>query len=236
VCNSNASAGIQLEDNGAVHTVNNSVSGNTARDDGSGVNVTTGGAVTQQRGILESANANVNLFTGNECDANAVAQLVTAGAASVASQNIISGAVTARNTAPVSFAPGNPAATVSLTAVMMGLGATCVYTPSGSGRVLVNVTGGGSTNTSALAMTAGCRYGTGTAPVNGAAVTGTRFGGAADQQLKSTGVPATVETFGFTDVLVLTPGTAYWFDVALAASNASNSAEVLNMSMTFAEL
>ena len=93
VSNSNASDGIRLEDN-TVSCQYNRVTGNTARDDGSGVNVTTGNAQTQQRGIREIGGSNNNVYTGNEVDSNAVAQLSTVGAGSSAFANVISGTVT----------------------------------------------------------------------------------------------------------------------------------------------
>lgn len=135
-----------------------------------------------------------------------------------------------------SFTPADPSSTVSGTLVMMGLGAACAFTPQGTGRVLVTVTGGASTLAAIVTGTVGCRFGTGAAPVNGAAVTGTRFGAAADVQFKSSGVPATVQTFAFTGVLALTPGTAYWFDLALDTSNPSDAAEVKGVAMSIAEL
>lgn len=92
VANSNQGAGINIGDNGAVHSQSNRLIGNTCREDGSGYNVATGATYTQQHGITESGSSNNNLFTGNECDANAVDQLTTAGAASYAWANIISGA------------------------------------------------------------------------------------------------------------------------------------------------
>jgi hypothetical protein len=137
---------------------------------------------------------------------------------------------------PASFTPGDPASTTSATLVMMGLGSTCTYTPAGTGHVLVNVTGGASTLTSSVTGVFGGRFGTGTAPANGTAVTGTRFGSAADIQFKSNGVPATVQSFALTAVLSLTPGTAYWFDIALDTGTPADAAEVKGMAMTFVEL
>ena len=91
ICNSNQNDGIKLEDSGGTFCLHNRVTGNTCRDDGSGYNVTTGATWTQQHGIVEAGSSNDNLFTGNECDSNAVDQLVTAGAASYAWGNVISG-------------------------------------------------------------------------------------------------------------------------------------------------
>jgi parallel beta-helix repeat protein len=93
VANANATDGIRLEASGSVNSLYNRVTGNTARDDASGVNVTTGVAQTQQNGIRELAGSNYNLYTANECDSNAASQLTTAGASSYAWANVISAAV-----------------------------------------------------------------------------------------------------------------------------------------------
>jgi parallel beta-helix repeat protein len=95
--NSNKSYGIQLENYsvGNVGCSGNLISGNTVRDDGSGYNVTTGGTWTQQNGIVETGNSNNNIFTNNEIDSNAVAQLTVTGTGSSSYANIISGALQA---------------------------------------------------------------------------------------------------------------------------------------------
>jgi hypothetical protein len=133
---------------------------------------------------------------------------------------------------PASFQPSGPAATTSATLVMMGLGSTCVYTPRGSGSVLVTVTGI-LTDSAAGNCTLGGRYGTGTAPANGAAVSGTRFGSGS---IDFTVTPAAGGwvPFALTQLIALTPGTAYWFDLALAVPAAA-TASVKAVSMTIAE-
>ena len=96
ICNSNAGAGIELDDNGSVYSLYNRVTGNTTRDDGTGLEISFGGAGwTQQHGIVETGHSNSNLIYGNETDSNAVDQLTTTGAATGVFANIISGAVTA---------------------------------------------------------------------------------------------------------------------------------------------
>lgn len=136
---------------------------------------------------------------------------------------------------PASFAPSNPASTISLTQVMMGLGSACAYTPTGSGTVLVTITGYCRSQTGQVPVTVGARSGTGTAPANGVAVTGTRIGPAADPTPSGSGAGSWTAC-PFTAILALTAGTPYWFDMALATSNASDAASVANMSMSFAEL
>ena len=138
-------------------------------------------------------------------------------------------------TAGTAFQPSNPGGTTSATLVMMGTGSTCAYTPVGSGKLLINVTGSMQQATAVSNNNMGCRYGTGTAPVNGAAVTGTRFGAAGDPGFRPSGVGAGIG-FAFTDIVTgLTPGTAYWFDVAVSSGNA-NSVTVTQISMTIMEL
>jgi hypothetical protein len=100
----------------------------------------------------------------------------------------------------------------------------------------VNVTGQFQTNTGAVAITLGGRYGTGTAPVNGAAVSGTRFpAAAADLNIRNPGV-GLAAPFALTALVSLTAGTSYWFDLALATSNGADQALVQNLSVTLAEV
>jgi hypothetical protein len=132
--------------------------------------------------------------------------------------------------------PANPAGTASTTLVMMGLAAA--YTPASTGRVRVIVTCYATTATATTGITLTPEYGTGAAPVNGAAVTGTEFGylntlGA--PQVHASGVGQDV-CFAFADRLTLTPGTAYWFDLALSTGSALDTATVTNISMEFEEV
>lgn len=100
--------------------------------------------------------------------------------------------------------------TASTSGVM--LGAAAAITPVATGRILIIVVGensntGGFGNTSTI----GARFGTGTAPVPGAAATGTTPTGFTDLVLQVQGqVPFTVCAI----VTGLTLGTAYWVDLA----------------------
>ena len=139
------------------------------------------------------------------------------------------------NAAPANFKPANPASGTSTTLIMAGIGTACTYTPSGSGLVAVQVTG---TFYNAIAVqddTLTGRYGGGTAPANGVAVTGTRWGAATDPSMQgaAAGAPA---PFAFTDMLTLTPATAYWFDLAFATGNAADAMHLATISMTVFEL
>lgn len=136
--------------------------------------------------------------------------------------------------------PTAPAATTSVTLVMMGLGTNAtgtpaVITPTGTGLVQVTITAQVTTATAAVSLTYGGRFGTGAAPANGTAVTGTRFGSAGDPTTTPNGISVRVP-ISFTDIVTLTPGIAAWFDLALATSNAADAASVNNVSVTLVEL
>jgi hypothetical protein len=136
-------------------------------------------------------------------------------------------------TAPARFSPGNPTGTTSTTQVMMGL--ACAFTPTGSGLVLVTFCATVKTTVAQVPVTIGGRFGTSTAPTNGAALTGTRIGPAADPAISGSGAGSST-TFAITDVLTLTPATAYWFDLAVATGNVSDTASASAVSLTLVEL
>ena len=138
-------------------------------------------------------------------------------------------------TASAQAYPANPAATASLTLVMMGMGSSCKITPSSSGKVLLTLTGYAGTNTAVATLSLGGRFGTGTAPVNGAAVSGTRFGMASDASFRSTAAAFFIP-FTLTDLLTLTPGTAYWFDIALQTAVGADTAQLFTLSYTALEI
>ncbi|MEM3828459.1 MAG: hypothetical protein QXP36_04510 [Conexivisphaerales archaeon] len=109
--------------------------------------------------------------------------------------------------------PINPNGITSLSPVQLGLGIT--YTPSSTGRVLVIVIGEAANNTAGDGVQVQLSYGTGTAPSNGAAATGTSIG-----SILTTTSNAAGQTVPFTLVYVLsglTIGTSYWFDLQVMA-------------------
>jgi hypothetical protein len=177
-------------------------------------------------GLLNGVTAPVN-------DAAPAAQRHISGDTAILT-GIFGSTLTPYKAAPFVSKPGGPAGTVSATLVMMGLGTTWAYTPTGSGIVAVTLTGLVTTATAVATATYGGRYGTGTAPGNGVAVTGTRFGAAGDPavrpQTAGTGVP-----WALTDMLTLTPGTTYWFDLALDSSIGADSASFTDLSIILAE-
>jgi hypothetical protein len=99
---------------------------------------------------------------------------------------------------------------------MAGFGSTCKITPVYSSRVHLAIVGNlanATINDSAYVI---LRYGTGTAPVNGAAVAGTAVTG----ELAGTSSTATgALPFNASGVVVgLTVGVAIWFDLSYKAN------------------
>ena len=105
----------------------------------------------------------------------------------------------------------SPAGTTSVPGVMCGLGATCALTPTYSGRVKIQFTGSVSNSTTSDTTTASIRWGTGAAPANGAAATGTSVGGINSHTSASAGYLGPLALSAI--ITGLTPGTAYWFDL-----------------------
>lgn len=134
----------------------------------------------------------------------------------------LSDALASCNTLGASFIPStfpNPIGTISITCVMMGLGATATITPATSGRVLVIFNGKFSNDTSGDGYGYGLKYGIGAAPINGAALTGTNVGGPACGDFGGIVATGGIGQMGsFIGVLTgLTVGTPYWIDLAMAA-------------------
>jgi hypothetical protein len=130
------------------------------------------------------------------------------------------------------YTPTNPASTTSTTLVMAGLALS--YTPAVSGILRVQLVGGGRTATAVAGITVGLRYGTGTAPANGAAASGTGFG---DEQFF--GAPSTTVNgqFALNGIITgLTPGTAVWVDVAFDTASSSDAASLVNLSAIIEEV
>lgn len=120
--------------------------------------------------------------------------------------------------------PADPTGTASATDVMMGLGSGVTFTPKGT-RAEVRFDGTWA-DASATNPTTQVRYGTGTAPVNGAAAVGTTVGPKrADTAIKAGGFSVGGIATG------LTPGTTYWFDLAMSSSAGTLSAKTLGVTV-----
>lgn len=118
--------------------------------------------------------------------------------------------------ATLQASPANPTGTTSASAVMMGLGSTCHLTPVYSTRVWLKFTGQVSNTSSAATSSYTAKFGTGTAPVNGAAATGTTIGSTIQQFITTGGTASLLDGGGI--ITGLTVGVAAWFDLQLAAS------------------
>jgi hypothetical protein len=107
---------------------------------------------------------------------------------------------------------------VGTTQVHFGLNAT--YTTNSSGRLLLLLTGTAQ-NTGAQITNLFGRYGTGTAPVQGAAAAGSNWGGTAHVAGSGDG-----DWIGFTIMAVLTGLTisqTYWFDIILSSAGGATA-------------
>lgn len=128
--------------------------------------------------------------------------------------------------------PANPTATTNTTGVMMGLAQA--ITPNFSGRILIIVSGYLSNGTASSGAKAQIRHGTGTAPINGAALTGTADGNYVAVQNGT--APMAAIPFCMQVILTgLTIGTAYWVDVSLA-SITSGTSTLFNPNFSMVEL
>jgi hypothetical protein len=126
----------------------------------------------------------------------------------------------------------SPAATSSTAGVMAGLGAT--LTPVNSGKISVTICGSMKNTGANYVTTVRLYYGSGTAPVNGAALTGTVSGGII------TGHTAFANAFLPYSVSAVLSGRPLnqptWFDVSIATSNAAGMASVHYASVCAYEL
>lgn len=124
----------------------------------------------------------------------------------------------------------NPAGSGSTAGVMMGLGgapANAKITPTATGKL--KITADGTIYNSSATTNAGIQlyYGTGTAPANGAALTGTASAAALIRQ--GTGWAANQRTpWSLTLVVTgLALGTQIWIDVALTTQTAGTTATAI---------
>lgn len=109
--------------------------------------------------------------------------------------------------------PADPTGTTSTTGVMMGLAGA--ITPASSGRIRITISGDVQNNTNGSGFKLGAYYGTGSAPANAAAITGTLSGA-----VPVGTVAAANQRIPFTLVVIVTGlvlGTAYWIDLMLGA-------------------
>lgn len=125
-----------------------------------------------------------------------------------------------------------PTGTASATLVMAGLAGA--ITPSVTGRMLFMVSGNMANNTTNDGCKVQLSYGTGGAPSNGGALTGTQTGTICITTQDLTGA----DKCGFAIqswVSTLTVGTTYWLDVAFAAIT-GGTASLTDVTITALEM
>jgi hypothetical protein len=177
---------------------------------------TTGGTGT----VIEQKNtASTGLVTSGNCDNT------TTNASSPCNYAL------ALNNAVLQASPANPTNTTSTTLVMMGLGSTCKLTPVYSGRIQLDFTGDLGFN-GASGLDEGIEYqiffGTGTAPANGAATTGTALG--SQKEALVLGQTTGFLPFSGGGIMTgLTVGTAVWFDIAIKTGLAADPAAIVDL-------
>ena len=120
--------------------------------------------------------------------------------------------------------PADPSNTSSLTAVMAGFGSVLALTPKFSGRFRIAVVGQGYSTVGTATVFLALRIGTGTAPVNGAAASGSTIG--PSFAVAGTGAGNGVSFQFIQEVGSLVVGTAYWVDLSFYTGNASNPANL----------
>jgi hypothetical protein len=124
------------------------------------------------------------------------------------------------NESVLSTAVTNPTGTVSTSIVMCGMGGTATLTPTYSSRIKVVFTGQMQSSAAGAFGTLQLRFGTGTAPANGAAATGT----ATSAVSCTSATAAQALPFCLTAIATgLTPGTAYWFDLGQESGSGASS-------------
>jgi len=127
--------------------------------------------------------------------------------------------------------PADPTTTSSTVGVMMGLSAS--ITPVLTGKIMIIISGDMDNDTNSRGTRVQIRTGTGTPPINGAALTGTTQGGLVtlDQSSPNLRVPFSLNAI----VNSLTLNTAVWIDISLA-SITSGISRVRDISISVVEL
>jgi len=131
----------------------------------------------------------------------------------------------------------SPAGTTSTAAfVMMGLGSTWAITPKNYTKVKAVITGQMTNGTTGDGVALKISFGTGAAPANAAAATGTVVGNALQKWTALTGLLTNGVPFKKTVIITgLTAGTAYWIDLQLEAIT-GGTASVKNLDFSAQEL
>lgn len=175
---------------------------------------------------LGNGTGGFSAYAGTSCTNQFPRSLSTAGAATcatVANTDLANSSITIAGASVAlggSYAPArsavsptNPTGTTNTTGVMMGFGSTATITPVTSGKVFIHVNGQINQTTAGDGCVLQIRYGTGAAPANGAALTGTTAGSSPGFVSGSNAnvVPYSLAAY----ITGLTLSTAVWIDVSV---------------------
>ncbi|PJG56623.1 hypothetical protein CVM73_03480 [Bradyrhizobium forestalis] len=124
-----------------------------------------------------------------------------------------------------SATPVNPGGTASTTGVMIGIGATCKVTPATTGRVRFTIIGNVTNNNASKLTTIQGRYGTGSAPSGGAALTGTLFDNGRSYTTTVAGSP--LSAFIVEGIISgLSTGVQVWYDASVATNDSGTTSSI----------
>lgn len=136
----------------------------------------------------------------------------------------------AASNAAVQSLPADPTATTSTTLVMAGLNGA--ITPTRTGRLLITLSGDMQNSTSGDGVKVQLAVGSGLAPVNGAALTGTAVG---STPTFLAAAAAQRVPFSVTGLVTVPVGAGCWVDVSVAAVTGGTAA-LKNLCLTVVEL
>lgn len=210
-----------------------------------GCNTTAGTGTVTSVQLSQGTGITVTTTSGsNPCTVNCNLTIANAGVTSIAGNagafTLAGGLTNSANAIKMAFngsflnsSPANPSAFGNTTAVHMGLGGTCVIVPANSTKLRITFTGDIQNNTAGNGGTINARLGTGTAPIFGAAATGT---GVMASSVNITHISANaLSQFFVTGILgSLTPGTSYWLD--LVAQTSANTETITNVNCSAEEV
>jgi hypothetical protein len=147
-----------------------------------------------------------------------------------ASNNVVTQTVPcATPSVAAEFTPVLPTSTTSTTGTMIGYGATCKITPSYASRLEVHFIGNLVNSASTDSSITSLYFGSGSAPTSPSALTGTLVGKGVNYTAAGTPGTGPFTLGGY--VTGLTSGTAYWFDLGLAATAGTASLNNINCFM-----
>lgn len=195
--------------------------------------ITVSGQISGSGGIIVTGNSFISgtLATSSTFTVSGGGAVVTGNSSvtgTLSVSGLLNGAVGIQDSGVRVYSPNNtfkitnyqpadpPQAGFAAGTVMCGLGSALTFTPLISTRVIITISGNFRNDTSGNAAFVNLNYGTGTAPANGAASTGTIL--CKNVRSQDSAATSGYSTFSFTYGLSgLTLSTAYWFDLTQLA-------------------